>query len=245
MKPAIRVFSGLALAIALAGTARADDSALVTAKICSAAASVSSFVMQMSVTGTTGVSSRMTFVRPLRMKNVITFGTMSTESYLVDGIVYIHSPLIGWQKMSVGEAKAAAQSMNIADALKSAKVSYLPDRQEDGTDVGVFQVESQLPGMGGTLLANRPASTAAPATQTMTCSFDKSTYRMRSCANSMMTMTYSNYNDPANVVELPAEAKNAVPLVISTPATTQQAAPSPPASPSELSSPSPAPSPSL
>jgi hypothetical protein len=229
MKLAIRVLNGFALTIALAGTARADDLPAVTAKICSAAASVSSFVVLTSLAGTTGVSSRMTFVRPLRIKAVTTVGTMSTESYFVDGVVYVHSPMIGWQRMSVGEVKVTAASMNIANTLKSAKVSYLPDRQEDGTLVGVFQVES-LPGVSSMLPSAPPAVATGPATQTMTCTFDKSTYRLRTCVSSLMTMTYSNYNDPANLVELPPDAKNAVPLVISTPAATQQEVPASPAS---------------
>jgi hypothetical protein len=243
MKLATRVFGGIALTIGLAGTARADDSSALTAKIASAASRLSSFVIRTSVLGTTGVSTRMTFVRPLRMKSLTTFGNLTIETYLVDGTVYMHSPMIGWRKMSVTQAKASAQSMNIADTLKSQKVTYLPDRQEDGVVVGAFQIESKLPAMNSTLPAAGPPAATAPATQMTTCTFDKSTYRMQTCTNSLMTMTYSNFNDPANVVELPADAKDAEPLVMPTPETMQSppsALPSTPSpSPSALAIPSP------
>ena len=246
MKTASRFLAGFALATALAGTASADDLPAVTAQIRSASAALSSFVIEMSIAGTTGVSSRITYVRPQRMKDVVTLGTMSVESYFIDGTVYIHTPMNGWQKISADSAHTAAQSMNIADALKSAKVRYLPDRRENGVTVGVFQVDSKLPSMTSTLPGIHPANAPTAAPQTTTCTFDKATHLLRTCSSSLVTMTYSNFNDPANVVELPPEAKNAVPLVISTPAMTPANAPPATGEPTPLPSPAAeAPSPAL
>ncbi|MBD5654740.1 MAG: hypothetical protein IAI50_06115 [Candidatus Eremiobacteraeota bacterium] len=226
MKIAIGLVAGLAITIGSAAAACADDLPDVTAKICSAAATVSSFVIRMSIAGTTGVDSQMTFVRPQRIKSVVTFGTISTETYIVDGTAYVHSPLLGWKKMSLDRVKTSAQAMDIASALKSTKVDYLPDRQENGTTVGVFEVASPLAGMTAAAPSTPAASTSATATtaasdvQPMTCMFDKSTYRVQGCANNMLTLTYTNYNDPANVVDLPADAKDATTLELpaSTPA---------------------------
>jgi hypothetical protein len=227
MASARRWIWAFAVTCALTGTARADDIPAVTAKLCAAAAEISSFVMQAQMKGTTGVTMRVTYVRPARLKTEMTMGTMSVQSYIVDGTAYVHTPM-GWQKTTLDDAKSAVASMNLADLLKSTKVTYLPDRREDGLLVGVMQVAVPSPLFGRPAPAASNAGPAAPTPaatpQVTTCSFDRTTYRMRNCSNDFMTMTYSNYNDPANIVDLPAEAKSASPLALPSPAATDEGA---------------------
>jgi hypothetical protein len=234
VKSASRWVWAFVVTCALTGTARADDIPAVTARLSAAATEISSFVMQAQLKGTTGVTMRVTVVRPARMKSEMTMGQMAVQTYVVDGTMYVFTPVMGWQKMSLGDAGAAAASMNIAGLLKSTKVTYLPDRQEDGQTVGVMQVAVPLPSFavptpaGGSSAGPSGANANPTASQQVTtCSFDRSTYRMRNCSNDFMTMTYSNYNDPANVVELPAAAKDAIPLVLPSTAGTSTAVPEP------------------
>lgn len=195
-----------ALSLAVCSPVRADDVAKLRAALGSAAAGVTSFVVEMQVTGTTGVSGTMTFVRPLRVKSEFKLGENSAETYVVDGIMYIHSPAGGWQKMPLDTLHAPQQSLNIADTLRTARVTALADRQENGMTVGVIQVDAGLP------IAPGAGAALPPTAAHIVCSYDKSSYRMSVCANSFMTMTYLKYNDPSNIVELPADAANATPV---------------------------------
>lgn len=214
----VRIVGILALSVAVSGPAAADESPALTAKICAAAAKITSFVGVSSVPGTTGVTSETTFVRPQKMKSVTTIGTLTVEAYLVDDTMYLHTPQVGWQKMALSQVSNSPLAIDIADRMKSSKVNYLPDRQEGGTTVGVYEVATPLPSTDSTLPA--PGATAAPAApqQTLTCTYDKTTYLTRTCGNAMMTITYTKYNDPANVVDLPPEAKNATSLLPPQPA---------------------------
>ncbi len=199
------------LAFVMPGSARADDAEtiLLSAKLSSAAAGVSSFVVLMHLAGTTGVGGTMTFVRPMRVKTEFSVGAVKMESYLVDGKAYVHAPGGGWQVTSIDAVHADRQSVNIADSLKPAAVKLLPDRVEDGQQVGVVQIDPNVAAAG---------PVAREMSQNLVCSYDKVSYRLKSCANQYMTMTYVKYNDPANVVVLPAEAQHATPLVSPAPA---------------------------
>ena len=229
-------FVGLACCMVLAALqvspalARADDPRALTTKLVAAAAGVNSFVVQMKVTGATGVSGSLTFVRPMRIKSEFTGDATSVETYFVDGTVYTHLPG-GWQKTKIDGAHAPPQSVNIAEGLTAATVTVLPDRTEDGASVGLIEVETSVAPAGGL--------TAQAAGSRMVCSYDKTSYLLRVCTNGIMTMTYTKYNDPTNVVELPPEARSAR-TVRAAPPPVRSAAPdsSPPALPPAFLDPS-------
>jgi hypothetical protein len=210
MRVFLCVLGAVAVSSALAVPARADDPSTLTEKLGTAAAGVKSFVVEMRVTGTTGVNGTLTFVRPLNIKSDFSMGQMQIETYMVDGMVYMRAPAGGWQKMRIDAAASPALSANIADSLKASKVTVLPDRQEDGATVGVIAVDAKLPVVAGTLGQSGP--------QQIVCSYDKTSYLIRVCTSSLMTMTYTKYNDPANTVVLPPGAKDAVPMVLPSPA---------------------------
>jgi hypothetical protein len=190
---------------AWAAPAQADDVAAVCRKLATAAAGVTSFVVQLEAAGTTGVSGTLTFVRPMKVKSELGVGGLSIESYLVNGTQYVHGA-DGWQKMKM-DAQLPQQSANLAEGLKPSNVTLLPDRQENGTEVGAFAVDTPLPQSPN--FEPPRADLAASPPQHVECTYDKSTYRLSVCSNDVMTMTYTHYNDPANTVVLPPEAKAA------------------------------------
>jgi hypothetical protein len=216
---------------ALTLPARADDLATVQAKMSAAAAGVTSFVVTLRVIGDSAASGSVTFVRPMNVKSEFASGQMSMEAYLVDGMVYVHLPEGGWQKSKAETAGPAEQYLNLA-AGGSASAVLLPDREEDGATVGVFQMQAVLPGPLGPF--------GQPASQPIACSYDKTTYLIRSCRSASITLTYMKYNDPANTVVLPAAAKSA-PLVVrrTPPAPALPALPPPVPAPAASTSPAP------
>jgi hypothetical protein len=200
MKQIFGVAAAFAVVAAWAAPARADDVATICRKLGTAAAGVTSFVVQLAAAGTRGISGTLTFVRPMKVKSDLGVGGLSIESYLIDGIEYVHGA-DGWQKMSMNAAQSPQQSANIAEGLKPSNVTLLPDREQDGMDVGAFAVDTPLP--------EGADAASAPASQHVECTYDKSTYRLSACSSSGMTMTYTRYNDPANTVVLPPEARSA------------------------------------
>jgi hypothetical protein len=206
---AVTAFAVTALGAAAAPTG-ADDVAAITANLAAAAASINSFVLEMQVTGTTGVGGSMTFVRPMRMKSEFVIGAMAVQTYFVDDVFYMHLPSNGWQKTTLEASHLPPVSMNLADSLSRAKVTVLSDRQENGATVGVIRVDTQIPNSVGT-----PMMPSGP--QHIVCSYDKQSFRLRICTNDIMTMTYTRYNDPRNSVVLPPDAKNAKLVVLPSP----------------------------
>jgi hypothetical protein len=233
-----------AAVMAWAAPARADDDvATICRELATAAAGVNSFVMQLDNMGTTGVKGSLTFVRPMKIKSVLSIGGQSIESYLIDGVAYVRGGT-GWQKTKIDPGQTPQLSVNLADSLKPANVTLMPDRQENGTSVGVFAVNTPQPAAGG---PTPPAGTAPPAPAApmhTVCTYDKASYRLKTCTNSFMKMTYTRYDDPENIVSLPPEAANrGLPHTSKAAAASPAAAASSPAASAspEVAAPSPAP----
>jgi hypothetical protein len=157
--------------------------------------------VQLDNMGTTGVKGSLTFVRPMKIKSVLSIGGQSIESYLIDGVAYVRGGT-GWQKTKIDPGQSPQLSVNLADSLKPANVTLMPDRQENGMSVGVFAVDTPQPAAGG------PTTPAPAAPMHTVCTYDKGSYRLKTCTNSYMKMTYTRYDDPENIVSLPPEAAN-------------------------------------
>ncbi len=199
-----------AACFALSSPAYADDASSISTKIAAAAKAINSFVIVMQFNGTTGVGGTITVVRPMAFKSEMNMGRMTMETYFVGNTVYINSPAVGWQKTTVDLQHRPQQALDIANMMKQAHSTALADRQENGVTVGVIKIDTPTPATATPMIQQ--------AASNLVCTYDKKSYLMRTCTNGMMTMKYTKYNDPANVVVLPDEAKNAVPLVITTPA---------------------------
>ncbi len=209
MKVALLTAAFAAPVVAVALPVAAQDAAGVSAKIASATAAVRSFSMAMHVSGTTGVDAVSTFVAPMRVKSETRIGGLTVEVYLIDKVLYMHLPTGNWQKASIDQAQANRSAMSMGAALKTAQSRLLPDRVENGRTVGVIETDAQIPTTMGPAMRQ--------ALQKLVCSYDKATYLLARCTNSLLSMTYSRYNDSANVVELPAAAQNATTIVLPVP----------------------------
>ena len=167
-------------------------------KIAAAMAKVNSFRLQMS--STNGMAGTITVLVPAkRTKALVAMGPMTSEVVMADGRMYVRMNGGDWR------VNDTLPGGNFADAaLKQlsdpAKFRVLPDRVENGTTVGVFEIPPpQPPG------APAPSATATP----IACTYDKTTYLPRSCAFQTMTQTFEGWNDPANVVDVPVVASPA------------------------------------
>jgi hypothetical protein len=175
----------LALLALLAGSslaARAEDAASVRGKIAAAMQAAKSYVI--TTTASTGFTVTTTFVAPDRFHSSLAYGGTTRDVVLVGPVAYVSDGGRPYRKMDAPPAVIAAQSQ-----LRAVPVDeLLPDRTVAGKTWGRF------------------ATTAAgpEKDQRLTCTFDKTTYRINDCSNEGMTLTFSRYDDPQNVVSIPA-----------------------------------------
>jgi hypothetical protein len=184
----------------MCGPVRADDASDLAAKRAAASATIRS--SQVTITGRSNLQA-MTGVTTMasldRFEQVTTIGDRTISSYGIDGFLYVHDPAqpaTPWIKFSYDKTQFETFAKQI---FTSRQLKPLPDAVEDGVTVGMFEVTATFaPGMG------------TGRTETVTCSYDKQTYLNKRCASATLVRTYSHYNDPSLVVELPPEAKDAV-----------------------------------
>ena len=192
--------AGALLAVLVPLSARADDAAGLRQKLVAGLAGVSSMRIVMTLPGGTasavvrpaGTDHR-TFSVHMQMRGP----TMAMELYVVDGYMYQSINGSRWERRPLPDPMSA---VHLGPAFGDpGNVTPLPDRVEDGVSYGAF---SESP----------PAALSSSGLMTFTCTYDKSSGRLHACDSPLGTMTYGGYNDPANVVELPAAAKDAIDL---------------------------------
>jgi hypothetical protein len=168
------------------------------AKIAAAMSKVTSFRVQLSSTG--GFGGTITVMVPQkRTKAVVAMGTTVNEMVMADGHTYSRINGGEWRP-----TEAPGGGAGFADSVLKAmgdpsKFRVLPDRMENGTAVGVYEVTVPLS-------AVMPAGMTVPP---LTCTYDKVTYLPRVCTIQSMTQTFEGWNDPANVIDVPVVASPA------------------------------------
>ena len=215
MKRMLRALSVGAFFLVAAARAQADDDGTqLGAKLQSAEAGVTSF--QATMHGFSGMTVSMVVVRPDRVKFVSSFGPVSSEAVVVGANTYMRVNGGPWTTSTTAGTVEAAKYL-VDSLCTCATYTMLPDRRENGDTVGAFSASVPLPGLpDARATAGAPAAPAAGASattkpSTMDCTYDKTTYLLRSCtvqlANipSPLTMTYAKWNDPGNVVDVPAD----------------------------------------
>ncbi len=195
----------------------ADDGATVSARVHDAMAKTKSYAV--SVSGSTytigtksagpiGITGEIVVVQPDFSRIVMSVGGVdAVETIRHAGTIYLRRNGGAWyaRKASRVDADPAADALGHLPA-----VTLLADRFEDGVSVGVFSFDSKPNAAGSTFLAS-----------TTVCSYDKSTYLLKRCTMTMpdvgmrMTSTYSKWNDPSNVVELPSTVASPAPAASS------------------------------
>lgn len=198
----LRFLAAGSVAFALAtASVRADDLADLKAKLAQGVAGVTSVRMVMTTPAGPGT---MTVVFPtagqprgLRAKIAMTGPQIAMSMYIVDGYMYQSINGSRWEKRPLPNV---ADAVHLGPAFDTGgTLTPLPDRVEDGTTYGAF---SESP----------PAAFGASPALTFTCTYDKTTGRVHQCSSQLLSMTYTGYNDPANVVDLPASTADAIEL---------------------------------
>lgn len=171
--------------VCAASPARADDRADVQHKVSAALKASKSFVATTLIPAA-GASTISVFVAPDRVKTDVAYGTNATTVIVVGSDSYT--------SRNGGPFEKAEVPPNVLVQLKSlTEVNVLgiaPDVLESGARFGAFTTV-----VGG------------PMTVTLTCTYDKKTYRLAKCASDQIIQTFARYDDPKNVVEPPASAK--------------------------------------
>ncbi|MDB5027591.1 MAG: hypothetical protein JWO66_1280 [Candidatus Eremiobacteraeota bacterium] len=179
---AARRFSLALLALLAApAVARADDLSTVRAKVAGAMQSAKSFVV--TTTASTGFSVTLTFVAPDRYHSALIFNGVNRDVVLVGPVAYISDDGKTYRRTDAPPEVIAAQSQ-----LREVPVDQvLPDKTAGGKPWGQFSTTSAGP----------------QKDQRLTFTYDKRTYRINDCLNEGFTVTFSRYDDPANIVLVP------------------------------------------
>ncbi len=175
----------LALAALLAATcvpARAEDLATVRGRIAGAMQSAKSFVV--TTTATTGFTVTMTFVAPDRFHSTLAYNGASPDVVLVGPVAYVSANTGQPYRKTDAPPEVIAAQTHLRDVPVD---QVLPDKNAGGKTWGQFTTTSAGP----------------QKDQHLTCSYDKKTYRINDCSNEGLTVTFSRYDDPANVVAIP------------------------------------------
>jgi hypothetical protein len=179
----------IALAAALAAVAvcssgaaaRADATAGVQTKIDGALRSARSFVV-LTQFPAQAYSATLVYVAPNRSRISVAVAATTTDTITLGSAVYSSKNGAPFEKSAAPAADPAA------GPLGSVKVGAIhADVTIDGVAYGAFDTTLPL----GTLV-------------TLTCAYDKRSFRLARCVNSDVTRTYGSYDDPQNVVEPPS-----------------------------------------
>ena len=143
--------------------------------------SAKSFVI--TTTAATGFSVTMTFAAPDRYHSTLSYNGTNRDVVLIGPVAYVSDDGKTYRKTDAPPAVVAAESQmrNVpVDAL-------LPDVTAGGKAWGRFTTTSAGP----------------QKDQHLICTYDKRSYRIGECSNEGFTLTFSRYDDPANVVSAP------------------------------------------
>jgi hypothetical protein len=171
----------LALLAAAPTAARADDVATVRTRVGAAMHAAKSFVV--TTTAATGFSVTMTFAAPDRYHSSLSYNGTSRDVVLVGPVAYISDDALTYRKTDAPPEVIAAQAQ-----LRDVPVDQvLADKTAAGRTWGRFTTTSAGP----------------QKDQHLTCTYDKKTYRINECSNEGLSLAFSRYDDPANVVSIP------------------------------------------
>ena len=173
----------VALLAAAPVPSRADELTTVRAKIGAAMLAAKSFVV--TTKASTGYTVIMTFVAPDRYHSALTYSGGNLDIVLVGPIAYVSDD----GRRTYRKSDAPAEVLASRDRLRDVPVDQLlPDKTVAGKTWGRFAATSSGP----------------QKDQLLTCSFDKTTYRLNDCTNEGLSLTFSRYDDPTNAVTIPA-----------------------------------------
>ena len=188
-----------ALMLIPAQPARSDDLESVRSAMKTASAALHSFRIEVAVSMMgMSISTVTTIVREPARLHMVTTGPMSMEMYVVDGFLYTHLGSTAWQKR---EMPPHGAQLDMVRALTDAvHMTVGPDVTEDGVTYGELLVVTDAGMLPGTTTPS----------MNQTCRYEKKTFLMHDCKTDIFTERFTGYDDPANVIVLPADAAAAV-----------------------------------
>ena len=189
-----RVWSALGAALIVAAAApagAADDATALSAKIDQAISAATSY--RVTVAGPGGLAVDILTVGHDRVHVQSTAGGTPKESLVIGTAMYYREAAAPWIASIVPAVKRPRKNL-LYMAAPDTKLEPLADRAEAGVTYGAF---------GSLAVGN----SGVPAT--MECTYDKTTYRPRTCTVVLqavpvpLRVTYDKWNDPSNAVEPP------------------------------------------
>jgi hypothetical protein len=180
------VAAGLLLCSA-AAPARADVSADIQSKVDGAMKNAKSFVVTTSYPAQ-AYSSTVVYVAPDRARFAVAVAVRTTDVITIGDTSYSSKNGAPFEKAPVSADESARFK-----SIGHVKVGAIrADVRADGLTYGAFETTVPL-----------------GAAVTLTCMYDKKSFRLARCANDEVTQTYNHYDDPGNVVEMPPNAVEA------------------------------------
>jgi hypothetical protein len=178
---ALRAGIAALLLCRLTPAALAETSAGVQSKVNAAMKNAKSFVVTTFDPGN-AYSATLVYVAPDRSRLAVAVSASTTDVVTVGNTAYSSKNGATFEKADVSDAEKARSlpvgSMKV-DAVR-------PDVTIAGVTYGAF--DSTVP-LGDPV--------------TLTCAYDKRSFRLARCANNEVTRTYGAYDDPSNVVQTP------------------------------------------
>ena len=181
MRRSLVTLALVALLAAPCTPARADELATVRSKVAGAMQSAKSFVV---TTTAPSFNVTMTFVAPDRYHSALAYNGTTRDVVLVGLVAYVSADGLVFRRTDAPPEVIAAEAQ-----LREVPVDrLLPDKTSGGKTWGQFVTTSAGP----------------QKDQHLTCTYDKKTYRINECSNEALLLAFSRYDDPANVVAIPA-----------------------------------------
>jgi hypothetical protein len=184
---AVRAVTAALLLGSVAAPARADVSADVQTKVDGAMQSAKSYVVTTSYPAQ-AYSATLVYVAPDRSRVAVAIAARTTDVITVGNTSYSSKNGTPFEKAPVLPDESARLK-----SIGRVKVGAIrPDITTGGVTYGAFETTVPL-----------------GAAVTLTCMYDKKSFRLARCVNNEVTQTYNHYDDPINVVEMPKNAIDA------------------------------------
>ena len=166
----------------VAAAARADATAGVQTKIDGALKGAKSFVVRTQYPAQ-AYSSTLVYDAPGRSRLAVAIAANTTDVVTIGGTIYSSKNGAPFERAALSpdpNARVAPLGSVKVDAIRA-------DVKIGGVAYGAFET-------------TLPLGTAV----TLTCAYDKKSFRLARCVNHDVTRTYESYDDSQNVVEAPA-----------------------------------------
>jgi hypothetical protein len=135
-----------------------------------------------------GASIEWTVVAPNRYRQVTHGDPSGDETTVIIGHEVYGNKHGAWDVQTWDDRLVSGFEGDVFDVHV---VSIGPDRSQGGKTLGTFVMNATVGPSGGTL----------------TCTYDKQTFRPLICGNDAQTVTYGRYDDPSVTIPTPAHAK--------------------------------------